>query len=335
MKRAVHVVSGGKGSNDRPSFDAYLAEQIVEKLVTDAVGADRGDALQVFRGDETTWNQVIDAARTRSLFAPAKAILVRHAEGLKGEDDGLAGYLADATPGVTLIFVCAKPDKRKTAWKKVFEAAAVTLAEPLKGQALKAYVAAELKRRSFALPADAVEELILRVGADLRRLMGEIEKLEAYAAGKPLSSDEVSAVLGKSFGPPLWKLSDAFCERNAPPTLENLERALDDGEAPLRLLAVLHRALRQVRAAHGLQGERAPRQAMLAALGLRGPMEWKLDGLLKTARRWDESGLTRAFASLDRADRALKTSAEPQATLVAAVAEALGRGEARPSLAAR
>jgi DNA polymerase-3 subunit delta len=287
----------------------------------------------VFRGDEATWNQVLDAARTRSLFAPAKTVLVRHAEGLKGEDDGLSRYLADPTPGVTLILVCAKPDKRKTAWKKVFEAATITLAEPLKGQALKAYVAAELKRRGFALPADAVEELILRVGADLRRLMGEIEKLIAYAAEKPLSAADVSAVLGKSFGPPLWKLSDAFCDRSAPPTLENLERALDDGEAPLRLLAVLHRALRQVRSARGYQGERAPRAAMLAALGLRKPMEWKLEGLLRAARGWDESALVRAFASLDRADRALKTGAEPRATLVAAVAGALGG--ARPSLAAR
>jgi len=308
---------------------------VIEKLLAEAIGADRSDGLQVFRGDEATWNQVLDAARMRSLFASAKAVLVRHAEGLKGEDEGLAGYLADPTPGVTLIFVCAKPDKRKSAWKKVFEAAAVTLAEPLKGQALKAYVTSELKRRAFVLPAEAVEELILRVGADLRRLMGEIEKLEAYGDGRRLGAEDVAAVLGKSFGPPLWKLSDAFGERNARPTLENLERALDDGEAPLRLMAVLHRALRQVRAARGLQDERAPRSAMLTALGLRGPMEFKLDGLLRAARAWDEKSLVRATAALDRADRALKTSAEPQATLIAAVAEALGRGEARPSLATR
>jgi DNA polymerase III subunit delta len=333
--KPVHVVTGGKGFADRPSFDAYLAEQIVEKLLTEAVGTDRGDGLQLFRGDEATWNQVVDAARTRSLFAPRKAILVRHAEGLKGEDDGLAGYLADPTPGVALILVCAKPDKRKSAWKKIFDAAAVSLAEPLKGQALKAYVASELKRRGFALPAEALDELILRVGADLRRLMGEVEKLEAYAEGDRLSAPDVAAVLGKSFGPPLWKLSDAFCEHRVAPTLENLEQALGDGEAPLKLLAVLHRALRQVRAARGLQEERAPRSAMLAALGLHGKMEFKLDGLLKSARAWDEKALARAFASLDRADRALKTSAEPQATLVAAVAEALGRGAATPSPATR
>ena len=45
----VHAVVGGK------AFDSYLAEQIVEKIVAAAVGDDRGDAVEVLRGDETGW----------------------------------------------------------------------------------------------------------------------------------------------------------------------------------------------------------------------------------------------------------------------------------------
>lgn len=323
MSKAVELIAGGK------EFDGYLAEAALEGILDRAVGTNRTEALQTFHGDDASWAQVLDAARTRSLFAAKKAILVRQAEALRGEDEAVLAYLKDPTPGVTLVLVAAKPDKRKTLWKRIFEAASVTLAEPLRGARLRGYVADELRRRKLMLDDEALAALIDQVGADLRRLMGEVEKLHAYAEGERLSADEVVRVLGRGFARPLYELSDAFCARHKGKTLELMEQALDEGEPPLRIVGTLHRGLRELRKARALQAQRAPRDRMISVLGL-GNRAFKLPAMLEAARGWDETALRSAAAALQRADRAIKTSGEPRIALSAAVAEAC-REEARPS----
>jgi DNA polymerase-3 subunit delta len=315
LSTPLQLIAGGR------DFDGYLAEAALEKILDQAIGKDRSEALQNFRGEESSWAQVLDAARTRSLFAPKKALVVRQAEALRGEDEGIFAYLKDPTPGVTLVLVAAKADKRKALWKKLFEAASVTLAEPLRGARLKGYVRDELKRRKLALGDEAMQALIERVGADLRRLIGEIDKLQAYAEGERLSADEVAKVLGRGFARPLYELSDAFCERRRRKALELLEQALDDAEAPLRILATLHRGLRELRKLRALHVQRAPRDKMIAELGL-GNRAFKLDGMLDAARRWDEDAFRKATLALEKADRAIKTGADGRAALAAALAEA-------------
>lgn len=326
MSKAVELIAGGR------DFDGYLAEAALELILERTVGKDRADALQSFHGDDASWAQVLDAARTRSLFAPTKAIVVRQAEALRGEDEAVLAYLLNPTPGVTLVLVAAKPDKRKTLWKRIFEAASVTLAEPLRGARLRGYVADELRRRKLVLDNEALTALIDQVGADLRRLMGEVEKLHAYAEGERLSADEVVRVLGRGFARPLYELSDAFCARRKDATLELMEQALDEGEPPLRIASTLHRGLRELRKARALQAQRAPRERMISVLGL-GNRAFKLPAMLEAARRWDDESLRSAAAALATADRAIKTSGEPRSALSAAVALAC-LGEARPSATA-
>ena len=60
-------------------------------------------------------SRVVDSARTGSLFADRRAVVVRHSDQLKGSDDDLTAYLDDPTPGVSLILMASKPDRRQVA----------------------------------------------------------------------------------------------------------------------------------------------------------------------------------------------------------------------------
>ncbi len=304
--------------------DSFLAEEAVEAILGRAVGAQRSEAVQTLRGDETTWSRVLDAARARSLFAERRVVLVRGAEALKGDDDELAPYLEDPNPDATLVFVAAKPDKRRTAWKALLASAETLSAEPLKGARLKARVAEEVQRRKLPLAADAVEELVERVGQDLRRLMGELDKLEAFALGqKQLSADDVAAVLGRSFARPFWLLGDAVAERRAGEALELALRLLDDGEEAPMLVGAVYQSLRRLRGLRALREARASREEKLAWLPKN--MAFKLPDLERAAERWTEAELLRAQAALRTADRRVKTGGAPSVALAAAIAEACPR----------
>ncbi len=333
---AVHLVLGE---------DSYLAEEALERILSTAIGPDRNDALTVLQGDEVKWDAVVSAARSGSLFASRRAVVVRRADMIRGprgeddtglaepapkkgkakaEDDPVLRYLDDPSPDATLVLLAAKPDRRRNPWKRLSSEATIHSAEPRKGQALRAYVDAELRRRSLRLELDAVSGLIDEVGQDLRRLMGEVDKLEAWGDGqKPLSADDVHTVLGRGLGRPLYLLADAVAVRDQGASLEKLEQLLDGGEEGLRILATLHRSLRQVRAAGAMLRARVPRPQIAQAL-LPANMLWKLDSLLDAARRWDDADLRRALVALDRADRRLKRGADAATTLVVALVEACG-----------
>ena len=184
----------------------------------------------------------------------------------------------------------------------------------------------EVRRRRLPLADGALEELIETVGQDLRRLMGELDKLEAFAVGRkePLSADDVSAVLGRALGQPIYRMSDALGDRKPAVVLGQLEKLLDDGEPALKLLGALHRALRQVRAARAMNEARMPARAIAAKL-LPPNMAFKVDSLLAASRHWTDEDLKAALAALDRADRGIKNGGDAWAALSVAVVEACGR----------
>ena len=329
--------------------DTYLAEQALERILDQAIGDDRQEALQVLYGDETRWESVLARARTGSLFVTRRAIVVRRADQLRyekgaaddgqpsatkakkgsasqGSEDPVTAYLADPSPDVTLVLMAAKPDRRRNPWKHLLSEATLHSAEPRKGRLLKSYVQEELGRRGLRVAPDALQELLDEVGQDLRRLMGEVEKLEAYTAGeREISAEDVAAVVGRGLGRPLYRLSDAFALRDTAVSLDLLEHLLDDGEDGLRILAALHRTLRQVAGACAMREAKAPRAEIGARL-LPPNMQFKLDALVEASRRWSEPDLRRALGALGRADRRMKRGADASATLVAAVAEACRAG---------
>jgi len=313
--------AGSAGVHAIVGADTYRAEQALEALLSSWLGDDRADSVQVLRGDETSWGRVLEAARTGSLFASRRAVVVRGADALKGEGDELAVYLKDPSPDARLVFLALKPDKRRTVWRRLLDAAEVHSAEPLKGQAARRYVADEVRRRKLALREDAFEELFERVGQDLRRLMGELDKLEAFADGRagPLGPEEVSAVLGRGLAQPLYRIADAFTARRRAELLSLMETVLEEGEPPLKVLATLHYAARRVRAARALRDARMPREALAGRLGV---PPFKVPDLLEAARAWSDAELAAAVAALSEADRRVKTGVDARDALTAAVVEA-------------
>ena len=312
--------------------DTYLAEEALETLLKRVIGDDREESLQVVYGDETKWEELVASAQTGSLFAARRAIVVRRADQMKGDEERIVAYAEDPAPDATLILMAAKPDRRRSVWKNLLKKAEVHSAQPKKGRALRAHVEEELRRRGLRIAPEGFEELIDRVGQDLRRLMGEVDKLEAFGAGQgSLSAEDVASVLGRGLGRPLYLLGDAMAGRRMRTSLELIDELMGDGEEGLRILATLHRSLRQVRGAAALREAGTPNDEIARRL-LPGNMQFKARSLVDASRQWTDADLRRAFVALGRADRQIKRGTDAETALASAVVEACGGGEgARPS----
>ena len=119
------------------------------------------------------------------------------------------------------------------------------------------------------------------MGQDLRRLMGELDKLEAFAGGRRSRSraEDVAAVLGRGLAQPaLPAVATPSARAAGDAVLALLEELLDDGRAAAELLATLHRALRQVRGGAGAAARRACRASESLAAAAAAGCAFKVDG---------------------------------------------------------
>jgi DNA polymerase-3 subunit delta len=318
--------------------DSYLAEAALERILAAAVPGERHESVSVLYGDESRWEDVLAAARAGSLFAASRAVVVRRAELLKyalapkdpkddAAGDPVDAYLAGPAPDATLVLLAARPDKRRKPWKSLLAKGSpveVHEAVPKRGRALRSHVEEELRRRGLRLSRDVLDLLIDEVGQDLRRLMGEIDKLEVWVEGRTeITVEDASALLGQGLGQPLYLLSDAFAARDTAKALELLERLLGEpGQGPL-VVAALHRSLRQVRSAVALRQAGVPAPQIGARL-LPPNMQFKLEALLTASKRWSERDITRALTVLEQTDRGIKRGGDASVALTSAVVTTSG-----------
>lgn len=342
LRAPVHLVVGE---------ESLLVERALEGILASELKEATPESVQTLRGDEVGWAGVLDAARTRSLFAPRRAVVVRGADALavdEGEGpapkarkrgkaaaglrEQLERYLDDPNPDVVLVLLAPKADRRLSTWKLLAARGREHLCGRPKGRELRDFAQAELQRAGLRLAPDGLEELIDRVGQDLRRLASEVEKLRSFDGGKGqrLGAGEVAAVLGRGLAQPFYKLGDLLWQRRPDQLLQLVHGLLDEcsSESDRRgsaigIVASLHRSLRQLRVARELAARRASSDEIVARTKV---LPFKLRDLLDAARAWSDVDLARALSALATADRRLKSSVDERVALAAAVAAACGGG---------
>lgn len=84
------------------------------------------------------------------------------------------------------------------------------------------------------------------IGADLRRLKEEIEKLSLYAAKRPITPDDVRLLVSDTKEEVVWTLTDALSERNSAKAFRALNELWRDDANPFGLLATIANNYRTV-----------------------------------------------------------------------------------------
>jgi DNA polymerase III delta subunit len=186
------------------------------------------------------------------------------------------------------------------------------------------------------LPPDAVAALLDACGDDLSALHDGISKLALYVEpGRPATVEDVQAVVAPSRQHSVFELIDAIGARDTARAFELVQRLADQGEAPLKVLGLFGRQIRQ------LIDLKAGRHDSPRLAGLR---DFAREKVQAQADRFSMRDLVRALEALHRTDLALKSKAfgrdtEGPRALEALVLEIAGtpagraapaRGGARP-----
>ena len=181
-----------------------------------------------------------------------------------------------------------------------------------------------VKRRFKALDkeidAEQARYLIFLCGDLMNGLIGEIEKIGAYAKNHRVTREDIDAVATPQLDAVVFQMTDALAAGDFDKAAAVLADLLHMQEPPIKLLAVLGRQLRQLYSARLALEERKGAGAVAELWGMRS--SYPAEKLMSAARRFDLAWCRRAVVRAAKTDLAMKsTGADGQDLLVGLLME--------------
>jgi len=293
----------------------FLRRKAVAAIVATVAGdeeEDPGMALVRLDGAITTLAAVIDEARSLPLFLlagaegrPVRVVLVSPYEATADDADLLEEYLQDPVEATCIVFEARKLDARRATAKLLNKHATKVQCDPPDRESdVRRWIENSVSARGFEISRDAVTYLLEMIGLDLQQLNQELDKVELFAAGgKRLEARDLEQLLGRSREHSVFELTDALIESRAEDALRVLNRLLDDGEEPVRVLAMVSWVIRQLITARDLAGRGCPERELLKQLGGRWDQRRRV---LEKAAPAELSGLEGLLIACSRSDSTVK-----------------------------
>lgn len=233
-------------------------------------------------GAQTNAAKILGEAAMMPFLAPQRLVIVRglldHYEkrvtSSKSTDAAVYTEMAQFLDGMRsvpesciLVLVDNSVDKRRGLWKgyvlpaagdrperRVEGVEALIKAGVLHLETLTAPDVKELpgwlqrraRHRKFAIEGSAVALLCNFVGPNLRQLDNELEKLSLYAGDRPITQQDVRAMVADASEELIWNLTDALAQRQPAKSMQALRDLRRNDQNPIYIASMIARQYRML-----------------------------------------------------------------------------------------
>ncbi|MCU1291225.1 MAG: polymerase subunit delta [Bryobacterales bacterium] len=312
----------------------------------------RADSFTQVDLEETSVANIIDDAKSLSLFASDRVIWITSAElalprrmtsgGEEDEKDGagesgLSAYLKAPTPGTVLVFECSRfdfagDDRAKIERvQKFYSAIPVTVEfRPLTPESSR-YLAQEIAReKKLKIAGAELAALLEACAGDANRLVSEIEKLALFVEnGRPVTMDDLRTMVPNAAQSTIFNLVNALGKRDRSAALRSLDILVREGEYLPLALTFLSTQFRLALAAKEARLN-SPQQAQ-AYFTKAGVRIWRdrAEQVMATADAFSRDHLNRAVAAIYDTDKKFRDGYKDDRVVMETLVLALTTGESR------
>ena len=325
----VYLVWGAEQALRRRAYEALQSTFLGEDK--DNPSAPSTPDLVRLDGTVCSLAAVLDEARSLPLFSfastagvdregPTRLIWVNGCDkwGVlsTADESALERYLQDPVTDTCLVCEATKLDKRRTFYKLMVRDAVLVACDPPEREAdVRRWIEATVRACGFEIDRDAVVLLLELVGRSISQLEQELEKVMLYV-GEPgnIQARDFEGLLGRSREHSVFELTDALAGGSTTNAIRTLNRLLDDGEEPIRLLAMVAWVCRQLVLAGDLAGSGCAQKEAMEGLGGRWEQRRVILARATKATRGIADGRDRLLSLLRgcaRADLAVKGARGP------------------------
>jgi DNA polymerase-3 subunit delta len=295
----------------------FLKRQVLRALRTVLLGSeDEAFGLSTHAGDKATLAAVHNELETVPFLSPRRLVIVESADPfVTRHRAALEKYAGQPlTTGVLVLDVRTWPANTKLA-KLIPADATITCKAPPAYKLPEWCVQWADGQHGKQLAAPAARLLVDLIGPDMGQLDQELTKLSIYiGTASRIETADVDKLVGSSRAENTWKIFDAIATGRPEEALAILDRALDQGEEPLRLLGAFSMQLRRLAQVARLSQQGHSLASAMARIGI-PPFAQK--GCEQQLRHLGRRRTTRLYDWLLEVDLGLKGSSQlPPRTLL-------------------
>jgi DNA polymerase-3 subunit delta len=311
----------------------FLKRQVLSAVRAAVFGAGDNDfGLSTHDGDRTTFAAVHDELLTLPFLGGRRLVVVEDADPfVTRHRPALEKYLPQPAPtGVLVLEVRSWPSNTRL-YKLVGPEAAIACKAPAAYRLPPWCVQWAAARHGKQLAATAASLLVDLVGPDMGQLDQELTKLAIYAgSAAQIRTEDVDRLVGSSRQESTWKIFDALAQGQAAEALALIDRVLDQGDEPLRILGAFSMQLRRLAQAARLTQQGQPVHQALEQVGV---PPYNIKGCEQQLRHLGRRRLDRLYDWLLEVDLGLKGSSQlsPRTLLERLVLRLARRNEPVPS----
>ena len=273
--------------------EKYLQEELIVHLTHTYLGPDTDFGKEKLEGSVLSLEETIVRLDESGLFSKRRLLIVdnppylapprksKEANMAEEPDDHdlseksslelLESYIdrqESTLPENVLVFTVPQVDRRRRIYKLIDRKGVSVECNPLKGEALAAWIRNKAARLDKKIDNTALERLLWAGEQNLHYFSGELEKYSAYLGEdqKVITAQVVDQLFSGDIQGDVFKLADAMAEGNLSRAHELLELLLRRREKPLQIFFMLVRHYRLLLQAYCLLEEGIPPAEFTAVL---------------------------------------------------------------------
>jgi DNA polymerase-3 subunit delta len=271
--------------------------------------------VETFYTDSLEIERFLDAYRAYPVMAERRLLVLKGCGKLSADQcRALEPIVSDPVDTTIVIAIGEKVDARRRLFKQMATAGHGVDFPALYDNEVPAWITRHCREAGLAIEPEGADVLRIYVGAHPRELAGEIEKLALYVGeGQPITRESVIALASSSGEASVFGLTDAIAigdRKNAAAILQDL---LNQGEEPIRIVAMINRHLNLLLKTMALEAEGVPAAELSSRLGV---SPYFLRNYRAQARAANSAQLWRGLEALSEADLNLKSHSRRQSGLI-------------------
>jgi DNA polymerase-3 subunit delta len=238
--------------------EKWLIDEAVKRIEEKAlVPATRDFNREILEAGETSAESILASLQAFPVRSPRRLVIIRQADqSWKGNPQPFLDYFQNPNPQTCAVFIGERADLRTKFFEALEKKGIVVPFYPPFEKELSRWIHTQSEALGFSLTEDAVTLLVERVGANLREIQVELQKLAlGKASGKRVEEKEVRALTEDTRSESPFEFPLAVGRLTAREPLRLLHKILQQGESPVLLFSLLVRQLRLVRRARNLRTE--------------------------------------------------------------------------------
>lgn len=246
FKSAYQQVKNGPSNNVYllSGEEEYFIDQLLSTLINRFVDPAMKDFnFTIFYGSEITDQQLLQALSEFPMMADSRVVICHDFDKIKMKNaETLTKYFANPMETTIFIAVAEKIDKRKSLYKKMLDGGFFYEAKKLYDDSVSSWIRQKVQADGYQISLHAAEELFGHIGANLRDIASELEKIYLFLEKdvKEIGVETVDNVCGFSREYSPFQLVNYIVERNFKKALSIGNFLTGKGEPMTKILSGLY-----------------------------------------------------------------------------------------------